>query len=84
MNILTEAVFLALAVKCAPGIAPGTLLSLAYTESKFNADAVNINVDGSRDIGIMQINERNFVWLGLTPQTAKDPCESMRAAGQLL
>ena len=32
----------------------------------------------------MQINERNFEWLGLTPQTALDPCQSIRAAAQLL
>lgn len=81
---MTPELFLALADRCAPGVAPGTLLPIAYVESRLNPAAVNINKDGSRDIGLMQINERNFGWLGLTHQTALDPCESIRAASNLL
>jgi type IV secretion system protein VirB1 len=84
MTVLTEAAFLALAMQCAPGIAPGTLLAVARVESGLNPVAQNVNKDGSRDIGLMQINERNFGWLGLTSHTALDPCQSLRAAGQLL
>lgn len=84
MTALTEAAFLALAMQCAPGIAPVTLLDIARVESGLNPTAQNVNKDGSRDIGLMQVNERNFGWLGLTPQTALDPCQSLRAAGQLL
>jgi hypothetical protein len=40
--------------------------------------------DRSLDIGLMQINERNFLWLGLNMQRALDPCQSLRAAAQLL
>jgi type IV secretion system protein VirB1 len=34
----------------------------------------------SIDAGVTQINSANFAWLGLTPETAFDPCESLRAA----
>jgi hypothetical protein len=61
-----------------------TLAGIATAESHVDPSAVHINEDGSRDVGLMQINERNFGWLGLTPQTALDPCQSIRAAAQLL
>ena len=34
----------------------------------------------SLDVGLTQINTDNFQWLRLTPETAFDPCESLRAA----
>jgi type IV secretion system protein VirB1 len=36
------------------------------------------------DSGIMQISNRNFEWLGLTVETAFNPCQSIRAAAQHL
>ena len=38
----------------------------------------------SIDVGLMQINSANFANLGLTAETALDPCVSLRAAGVVL
>src|SRR3954470_7396840 len=38
----------------------------------------------SVDLGIMQINSRNFTWVGLTVESAFDPCESIRAGATVL
>jgi type IV secretion system protein VirB1 len=38
----------------------------------------------SVDLGLMQINAKNMTWLGLTIDTAFDPCESIRAAAKHL
>ena len=81
---LTEAVVVSLAIACAPGLDPAMLAGIARHESGFDPAIMHTNADGSRDIGLMQINERNFGWLGLNAQTALDPCQSMRAAAQLL
>lgn len=71
---------------------PYTLAGYAYTESgyldhgvKMVANKVSaVNTNGSRDYGVAQINENNFGWLGLTYQTAMDPCHSLHAAAQYL
>lgn len=39
-----------------------------------------IGAGHSIDAGLTQTNSANFAWLGLTPETAFDPCESLRAA----
>jgi len=84
MTALTEAGVLALALTCAPGLDPAMITGIARHESDLNPWAMHINANGSRDVGLMQINERNFEWLGLTRQSALDPCQSIRAAAQLL
>ncbi len=38
----------------------------------------------SIDLGLMQINNQNFGWTGLTLEEAFDPCASMRAAEAIL
>jgi len=38
----------------------------------------------SFDSGLMQINSANLEKLGLTPETVFDPCENIRAGGELL
>lgn len=81
---LTEAAVVSLAIACAPGLDPAMLAGIARHESGFDPTIIHTNADGSRDFGLMQINERNFGWLGLTMQTALDPCQSIRAAAQLL
>ena len=43
-----------------------------------------IGAGHSIDAGLAQINNSNFKWLGLTPATAFDPCESLRAAKEHL
>lgn len=55
---------------------PRLILAVAYTESNLRSDAIGYNSDGSRDIGIMQINTW---WLptlkkyGITEKDLFDP-----------
>jgi type IV secretion system protein VirB1 len=84
MMPLTEAAVVSLAIAGAPGLDPAMLTGIAHHESGFDPTLIHTNAGGSRDVGLMQINERNFGWLGLNAQTALDPCQSMRAAAQLL
>ena len=84
MTVLTASIVIGLALTCAPDVDPAMIAGIATAESHLDPAAVHINIDGSRDVGLMQINERNFGWLGLTPRTALDPCQSIRAAAQLL
>lgn len=71
---------------------PYTLAGYAYHESGYISDGVQWvankvsapNKNGTKDYGIAQINERNFPLLGLTYQTAMDPCMSLHAAAQYL
>lgn len=60
------------------------ILAISQRESGLNPLAVHLNSNGSRDYGLMQISERNFGWLGLTLQSALDPCTSIRAAATVL
>ena len=80
---LTIAAALALAVQCAPGLDPATLVGIAQHESGLDPTRINVNSNGTRDLGLMQINESNFEWLGLNATTAMDPCRSL-AAGALV
>jgi hypothetical protein len=88
--LLTAAAVLGLAARCQQTYAPETILAYAQGESLVAGgllDAAQIsrpNRDGSRDFGLMQINDRNFVWLGLTSATAMDPCRSIAAAETVL
>src|SRR5260370_31650095 len=62
------------------------LMALAWRESGFNAAAVGPpNANGSRDWGLMQINDANPARFNLTTHTAHpDPLANVRAAAQLL
>lgn len=82
MSALSLAVVLQLAYTCQSAVSPGTIARIAQVESGFNPTAVHQNTDGSRDRGLMQINERNDAWLGL--HDPFDPCQSIHAAGRLL
>lgn len=63
------------------------LRAIAKTESNFRTDAVNINKDGSEDIGIMQINSS---WLptlrkfGITRQALLDGCTNVHVGAWVL
>ena len=81
---LTEAAVVSLAIACAAGLDPAMLTGIAHHESGFDPTLIHTNAGGSRDVGLMQINERNFGWLGLNMRSALDPCQSMRAAALLL
>ena len=65
-------------------IPPNLLKAIAKVESDFNPKAINVNVNLSRDLGLMQINSKNLAKLGLNEQTAFDPEQSIRAASSLL
>lgn len=82
MTALTEAAFLALAMQCAPDLGASELRLLskqAYQESRYNADAISPpNRNGSRDYGLLQINERNFALYGVNARTVMDPCTNIR------
>lgn len=84
MAALTLPVVLALAASCQHVVAPATIAGIARHESAFDPRAIHKNTDGSIDAGLMQINSANWSWLGLTAETAFDPCQSIRAAGALL
>ncbi len=83
--VLTGAAVLALAQSCVPNaVDPNLLVAIAKTESDWDPSAIKHNPNGTTDYGLMQINSRNFGWLGLTPETALDPCRSLRAGYQVL
>jgi type IV secretion system protein VirB1 len=105
--ILPLAVVTALAVTCAPQVAPTTLAAIAQTESGRDPLAVGDNTarrsyhptakpeaislaaqlaaEGhDLDLGLMQINQRNFGWLGLTAGDAFEPCDSLAAGAAVL
>ena len=92
MSMLSLAAVLALAGQCAPEIDSNLIAGIARHESGaivdgqmvFNPAAIHANTNGSVDRGLMQINSANLAWLGLTEQTAFDPCRSIAAAARLL
>jgi Transglycosylase SLT domain len=67
---------------CPPPLAP-IVLALAEHESGLDTTRVHHNPNGTDDYGIAQINSSNFGWLGLTPQTALEPCANVLAAAKV-
>ena len=69
------------------GIPVQVIKAVAKTESGFNAEALNVNKDGSHDIGVMQINS---VWLptlakhGIDEEALKDPCTNVKVGAWIL
>ena len=67
---------------------PLLLYAIAKVESNLNPNARNINGDGSRDIGLMQINSRHLPALapfGITEQhLITQPCTSVRVGAWIL
>ncbi len=45
------------------GIKRQVIQAIAFVESRYKNDAININTDGSRDVCMMQINSKNFAHL---------------------
>ena len=68
-------------------INPYLLGAIAKTESNFKANAVRQNKNGTRDIGVMQINS---LWLpelakyGITEQHLFDPCVNIAVGAWIL
>ena len=84
MTALTISAALAMASACQTTVAPVTIVGIAQHESGLDPVAVHQNADGSVDVGLMQINSRNWAWLGLTRETALDPCRSIAAGAAVL
>ena len=80
---MTAAQVLALAIQCST-VDPNLVLSIAQQESGLRPEVVHLNKNGTRDFGLMGINETNFPLLHLTAETALDPCQSIRAASDLI
>lgn len=66
------------------GVDPNLLRAIGRTESGFANVVSKPNANGTRDFGVMQINERNFAVLGLNQTTALDPKRNIAAAAKFL
>lgn len=84
MSALTLATAMMLAGSCQHLVSPATIVGIAQHESSLDPTRIHLNTDGSRDYGLMQINDRNFGWLGLSAQAALDPCASIAAGAAVL
>lgn len=68
-------------------VSPELLYAIARTESDMNPQAIGRNRNGSRDIGLMQINS---AWLpalaahGITERDLFDPCTSIHVGAWIL
>jgi soluble lytic murein transglycosylase-like protein len=84
LSALTIVAALGLAAACQHSVEPVMIVGIAQHESGLDPARVHLNADGSGDFGLMQINSRNFAWLGLDERTALDPCRSIAAAAAVL
>ena len=69
------------------GVSPILLQVIAQKESALRPWAVNVNADGSRDLGLMQINSRWLAVLksqGISERDLYDPCTSLHVAAWIL
>lgn len=60
-----------------------TMLQIASCESSFSATAENVNRDGSIDVGLLQINERNWRECHVSKTELSDPYNNARCAYQI-
>ena len=66
------------------GVDSNVLRAIGRHESGFRNIASPKNVNGTRDFGIMQINETNFRTLGLNEQSALIPEKNIEAGAKFL
>lgn len=66
-----------------PSLAP-VMVGIAQHESGLDPKAIHYNHNGTVDVGLAQINSSNFAWLGLTMETAFDPCRNLAAGAAVL
>lgn len=69
------------------GVHPQLLYAIAKTESSLDPKAVNGNKNGSRDVGLMQINSFWFPILkkhGIEEEQLFDPCTSIHVGAWIL
>jgi soluble lytic murein transglycosylase-like protein len=60
------------------------MVGIAQHESSLDPVAIHRNANGTLDVGLAQVNSANFAWLGLTLQTALDPCRNLAAGARVL
>jgi len=68
-------------------IPPNLLFAIALVESGLNPTAVNVNRNGSRDFGFMQINDwwhPRLKKFGILPKHLADPCVSIHVGAWIL
>jgi soluble lytic murein transglycosylase-like protein len=76
-----------LATAAAFDLPPGLLYSIAQVESSMNPAAVAHAANGSRSVGVMQINSSWFPRLkelGIDEKDLRDPCTNIRVGGWIL
>ena len=67
------------------GISPLLLRGIARVESNMNPAAINRNINGSSDLGLMQVNSFWLKTLGTTPdELLRDPCYNVMAGAWIL
>lgn len=67
------------------GVEPALLWAIARVETGFDPAAVGTNSDGSRDVGLMQINSRWRESLGEETWNALgDPCTNVKVGAKIL
>ncbi|MCX5869283.1 MAG: transglycosylase SLT domain-containing protein [Deltaproteobacteria bacterium] len=60
-----------------------TMLQIASCESSFSVTAKNVNRDGTIDVGLFQINERNWKGCNISQSELSDPYNNARCAYQI-
>lgn len=86
---LTAAAFMQLIAGCGldlpPLITPERLEAFARLESGLNPSAVSPpNRDGSRDYGLLQINQQHFGRFRVNARTVMEPCTNLRIGVAIL
>jgi hypothetical protein len=66
-----------------PSLAP-VMVGIAMHESRGDSEAIHRNANGTVDVGLAQVNSANFSWLGLTMESALDPCRNIAAGARVL
>jgi len=66
------------------GVSPQVLWAIAKAESNFDPSAVNTNTNGSRDVGLMQINSLWERELGAGWDFLHDPCHNVKTGAWIL
>jgi hypothetical protein len=84
MTVLTPTAAMALALQCVPPSVAAIMVGIAQHESGLDSVAIHRNANGTVDVGLAQVNSANFAWLGLTLETALDPCRNLAAGARVL
>lgn len=83
MTVQTLLAFIAAHNCVSPSLAP-VMVGIAQHESGLDPTIIHRNPNGTFDVGLAQVNSANFGWLGLTMETALDPCRNIAAGAAVL